>query len=292
MLDKEKNIIDAHSHETRFGDYLDERNQNCRTRAQKHKNLTFLFKIVRSGFDQPMDVEITGDSVQSNPEYDVPMKCVSPKSSSLLSIETEQDTMQMKMTEEVSVPPEEVEMVTDMDEPVPWTVRGIPVEFYIDSPGCKSVYYTKNHARSKNLDRILEEFAETCNININKIEFFDEKKQLVEPESRPLERYLDVDQMDMKIWFKVEDDRTSIKRSTPVERSPTDIQRQKLQLHLTFMDRMGEHSVCPLYFDGDDKLSNAITQICDIMEFEQSNAHFFDSKGMPYCSVHWIPYNC
>lgn len=290
LLDTETNIIDHQFLQSySLEQYLDERNKNCRTRGQKQKNLLFTFKMIGDGASQPM--EIPDDTWNdTSDEHGVPVHASSPHSSSMDLDANGVASMQMTNDVQKDAPPivlEDSEMsdpveMMNADEPSMYT---IPVKFV--EADSKSEYMVKEYKRNKTMDRIVEEFVKIHQLNINNLVFTKEDANFLHIERRPLELYVDCDQTEMVIYFKVEEQqsRTS-KRATSRDQSKTSTnQRQKPRVYLTFKDQTASRDQVEVDFDETDEFSLAIKGIAEVMDLDPSKSHFFDSDGMFYSLV-------
>lgn len=287
MLDTEKNIIDNQFLCFSLEAYLDERNKNCRTRGQKQKNLVFSFRMVDSDLSQPM--EIVKDLNESSNCHGVPMKCESSLHNAGNSIDLDTDDIHMGK-EAVESPPKvqetEIQEEVEMSNVVEQGMHSIPVRFL--EADSKREIMVEHYTRRVTIDRIVEEFVRRNEMNMHEVIFTDEKDQLISVEHRPLELYLDCDQIELDIYFKVEENpksRKTMKRPKSIDQSTTaKNQRQKRQFYLTFKDQTAKRDSMDIDFDDDEEFSVAIERISGVMELDPLKSHFFDLNGMFYSS--------
>lgn len=266
---------------------MNERNKDCRTRRQKQKIILFTFKMVHSDFSQPM--EFPDDFNESTSECGVPVKNPSPDYASNSMDLDANDIMPVHMAKEaLESPPkvqepemaDEVEMVNAV-EPAAKVHMALVRFLEADS---KFEVMAKEYARREMMDRILAEFISHNKMDFNGVIFSDQKDQLVEAEARPLELYLDCDQIELQIYFKAEETmkkRKIMKRTKSTDQSTTvNSQRQKRQVYLSFKDQTAKRDPMDMDFDDTEMFSVAIERIADVMDMDRSKSHFFDSTGM------------
>lgn len=285
MLDTEKNVIDNQFLHYSVGEYLDARNKNCRTRGQKQKSLLFTFKTIGDGISQPMEI---ADDETSN-EHDVPVKCASPHSHSM---DLDGDgIMSMYAANELQKEPPNVpedpnvsSVVEMMNEGEP-SMYKMPVRFL--EAGTNHVFMVKKYGKRETMDRIVNDFVRCHDLNINTLVFTNQDDGLLDIAHRPLEVYVDCDQTEMIIYFKVEETqgRTG-KRATSKDQSNTVNQPQKRpRVYLTFKDQTANRDQMDIDFEENDKFSLAIERIAEVMDLDRSKSRFFDSNGMFNLSV-------
>lgn len=283
MLDTEKNVIDNQFLHCTVGEYLDARNENCRTRGQKQKNLLFTFKIIGDGISQPM--EIADD--EPSEEHGVPVKYDSPHINSMdldtdsldtvLAMYTANDVKEPPSVPEDPDMPSVVEMIDEDNEP---SMYKMPVRFLEE--GTNRVFMDEKYDKRATMDHIVNEFVTCYGLNINNVIFSTQNAGLLHIAQRPLELYIDCDQAEMDIYFKVEEiqSRTS-KRATSREQSKTiKSQQKKSRIYLTFKDQTANRDPIDLDFEEKNKFSLAIKRIAEVMELDRSKSHFFNANGM------------
>lgn len=280
LLDTENNIIDEKFFGISLEEYLEHRNENRRTRGQKQKSLIFLFNFVDNGHDQTMEIDsVNRHSNTSSLECGVPMKCSTPIGyyySDSMELDANHIVEGNKEDLVISKIPDIKSMMV-ADEPMSHQINKVTVKFIHEEP--RYVQHVCECGRSEKMDNILERFAKRNETSVYNLNFYNKNRELIRNEGKALELFLDVNDIEMEIYFQYQTSKTS-KRSTPIERSSNANHQCQMQLlYLTFKDKTAERNPIDLNFSGSTNLSVAFDQIASCMELDRTNSHFFNSDG-------------
>lgn len=126
--------------------------------------------------------------------------------------------------------------------------------------------------RSDGLISVLGRFTDT--FQGTAFEYYDCKRNRLEISLMNL--YLDEE---LVIFYKTQKGSSFPKSTVSFKDSSKSASQSDRKLYLNFVDKAKKNNDIDLTFDESEKMSTAIEQISTIMELNESNSHFFNSKG-------------